>query len=425
MRGIASIPHPSLPPALHYPRFRAFWLGTIASVSGYQMMIFAQGVLVWELKHSFLFLGYVGVVSAVPTILFTLFGGVVADRLDRRLLLAGAEAVNAGLIFLLATLTLFDVVQVWHVLALAFAEGLAWAFAGPAHESLYPHLIDPKVIGSAVALDGSVWSGTRIYAPMVAGFLIKYVGFAACFYTACAGMLIMAAVVYSLKVSHVKGKSTGNAAREMWQGVKFIKDNSVFSFLIAMSFFNSFFGMSYVMLMPAFATDVLKIGYDALGILFMFSAIGSLVTSLWMSTLGTIRHRGLLLIGGATMAGFSIATFALTSEYVGFYFLAIALLVIMGVFNTLYLNSIMTSLQILVPDDKRGRVMGTYVMTWSLMPLGGMQAGAIANFIGAPFAVAIGGLAVSAFALGPAMINGRIRNLGSLVQRGEMATASP
>ncbi|MFQ5874227.1 MAG: MFS transporter [Dehalococcoidia bacterium] len=431
MRSLVSISRPPLPPALRYPAFRTFWLGTIASITGYQILIITQGWLIYYLTDSTLFLGYTGLASSIPTIFLSLFGGVIADRVDRRLLLAGAETVSAGLVFLLGTLTLLDVVQEWHVLFIAFVSGLVWAFAGPAHEALYPQLVEPKVISSAVALDASVWSGTRIFAPMVAGLIIEHVGstervgMAVAFYVAGAGLLTMAAVVSSLKVAPVKGKPNGSPAREMLEGIKFIRNNSIFSFLIAMSFFNSFFGMSYVMLMPVFARDILQIGPDGQGVLFMFSGIGALATSLWMSTIGNTPHRGLLLIGGAIMAGFSIATFALTSDYVGSYFLAMAIMVVMGVFNTMYLNSIMSSLQILVPDDMRGRVMGTYAMTWSLMPLGGMQAGAIANFIGAPVAVAIGGLAVSAFAIGPAMINSRIRNLGGLVRQTELASATP
>ena len=300
-----------------------------------------------------------------------------------------------------------------------------WAFAGPAHEALYPHLIERKALGSAVALDSSIWSGTRIFAPIAAGLIIDQAGEAASFYVAGAGMLVMALVVYRLRVSFAPGRRGESTVHEMLEGVKFIKNNSIFSFLIGMSFFNSFFGMSYVLLMPIFARDILEIGASGMGVLFMFGGIGALITSIWMSMMGSIQRRGLLIIGGAILDGIAIVAFALTSRFVGSYALAMVLMFSIGVFNTLYLNSIMSALQILVPDRLRGRVMGFFGMTLSLMPLGGMQAGAIANFIGASYAIAIGGLAVSAFAIGPAVINSRVRNLGQLVREAELKNASP
>ena len=123
------------------------------------------------------------------------------------------------------------------------------------------------------------------------------------------------------------------------------------------------------------------------------------------------------------MFGLSIAAFALTSDIIGSYILALGIMFISGVFNSVYMISVMSALQVMVPDRMRARVMGFFGMTWSMMPLGGMHAGAIASFIGVPAAVAVGGLAVGAFALGPAMVNRRVRNLGALLQRFERAAA--
>jgi len=162
----------SLPPALHYPAYRAFWLGLLASVGGFQMFRFGQFWLVYQLTDSPLPLGYVGLANGVPAICLNLFGGVFADRFDQRRLVMATQSLTAGLIFVLATLTLLDVVQVWHVVVIAFCAGAVESFDGPARQSLYPHLIDRRVMVSAVALNSCIWQGTRIIAPAVAGCIV-------------------------------------------------------------------------------------------------------------------------------------------------------------------------------------------------------------------------------------------------------------
>ena len=414
----------SFPPALKYPAYRAYWLGTLASVSGYQMLTFGQLWLVHELTESPLFLGFVGVATAVPAIALNLFGGVFADRLDKRRLIMVTQTLSALLIFLLATLTVLELVEVWHVLAIAFVTGAVNAFDQPARQALYPHLIDRKVMMSAVAMNSSIWQGTRIAAPAAAGIIIAVTGTAMTFFLAGLGFIIMAAVISGLRVPPIERGATGSAAQDMLEGLKFIKRNSIFSFLIGMTFFNSFFGMAYIMMMPIFADDILKVGADGQGVLLSVGGVGALMTTLVLGSIGNFQRKGLILIGGAVMFGLSVAAFALTSKYFENYFLAMSLMFVMGVFSSAYMISIMSSLQMMVPDRMRGRVMGFYGMTWSIMPLGGMQAGAIGSAVGVPVAIAIGGLAVSAFALGPALVNSSIRNLGSLLLRAEESFAS-
>lgn len=393
----------------------------LGSVSGYQILQFGQLWLIHELTGSPLYLGYVGLASAAPAIALNLFGGVFADRVDKRRLIIAMELISACLIVLLATITLLDVVRVWHVLAIAFVAGAVNAFDQPARQALYPLLIDRKVLMSAVALNSSIWQGTRIVAPAVAGLIIATAGTAIAFYLSAFGSVIMAAAVAGLKLPRTDAGVTGSAARDIVEGLVFIKRNSIFSFLIGMTFFNSFFGMAYLMLMPVFAVDVLRIGAEGQGVLLSLSGVGALSTTLWLSSRGNLHNNGLVLIGGATLSGLAVATFALTSHYVGSYYLAMVLMFMIGMFNSAYMMSVMSSLQMMVPDQFRGRVMGFYGMTYSIFPLGGMQAGALAVFIGAPFALAIGGLAVAAFALGPAMFNSRVRNLGVLLLQFERA----
>ncbi len=409
----------NIPPALRYPKYRAYWIGALASVCGYQTLIFSQGWLTFELTGSPLYLGYIGLASASSSIALNLFGGVFADKLDKRRLIVITQLITASLVFLLAFITLLDVVQVWHIILIAFVAGGVGAFDQPAQQALYPHLIDRKAIVSAVALDSAVWQGMRIVAPAVAGFVISQAGTATAFFLAGAGFVTMAAVMLLLKVPRIESTSGRNPIHDMIEGLKFIGGSAAFSFLIGMAFFNSFFGMAYMMMLPAFAVDILKVGADGQGMLMGMGGIGSLAVTMVMSSMSGSAHRGPMIVGGGAVFGLSVATFALTSLYVGSIPLALTMMLVMGVSNSMYMISIRSSLQLLTPDTMRGRLMGFFGMTWSIMPLGAFQAGAIAEFVGVPVAVAMGGGLVTLFALGPAMMNRQVRNLDVILQERE------
>ena len=424
----------NVPPALRYPAYRSYWLGTLASVSGFQMFQFGQYWLVYELTGSPLFLGTIGLANAIPAIVLNLFGGVFADLFDKRRLIIITQSITAILIFSLAVLTASGMVAIWHVIVLAFIAGAVNAFDQPARQALYPHLIDRKVMMSAVALNASIWQGTRIVAPAIAGGVIALMGTSASFFLAGTGFVAMAVVMSSLKVPKIERGGSGNAAKDMLDGLKFIRDNSIFSFLIAMTFFNSFFGMSYIMMMPAIAVDILRVGSDGQGLLMGIGGVGALLTTLYLGSHSNFKNKGVMLIGGATMFGGSVIVFGLTILLIRDFYLTMLVMVFMGVFSSIYMISIMSSLQMMVPDRMRGRVMGFYGMTWSIMPLSGMQAGLVAKYLGTPLvgepygvaiAVAIGGAAVAAFALGPAMVNGNIRNLGAMLMQAAETRESP
>jgi MFS family permease len=264
---------------------------------------------------------------------------------------------------------------------------------------------------SAVALNSSVWQGTRIIAPAIAGGLIALFGTASAFFFAGAGMFSFAIVVYRLRFSEVERKTTNNPMGDLLEGLKFIRDNSIFSFLMGMAFFNSFFGMAYITQMPVFARDILNIGAEGQGFLMSISGVASLLVTVWLGTARNVQHKSLLLLGGGTMTGLSVAGFALTSQYIGSYLLAGIFMFLIGIFTSMYMISIMNSLQMMVPNHMRGRVMGFFGMTWNIMPLGGLYAGAFAELVGTPSAIAIGGMLVTLFAIGSALMNKRVRSL--------------
>ena len=401
---------------MRYGAFRAFWAGSLASVSGFQILRFGQFWLVFQLTGSPLALGYVGLANGIPAIFLNLFGGLAADRVDQRRLIVIAQSITAGLIFLLATLTLLDLVRVWHILTIAFLAGAVEAFDQPARRSLFPHLIDRKVMMSAVALNSAIWPGTRILAPAVAGFIIAWVGTAAAFYVAGLGFFAMAVVTYGLRIPRVTRTASRGVGHDLLEGLHFIRQNTIFSFLIALTFFSSFFGMAYIPLMPVFAVDILQVGAKGQGLLLGVGGIGSLATSVWLASRDNTGSKGLLIIGGSLMAGLSVAAFALTSWLIGSFALAMALMFAIGVFTSMSNTSLQSSMQMAVPDDLRGRVMGFYGMTYNIRPLGGMQAGALAGLITTPLAIAVGGLAMACFAIAPALISRKVRHLDATIR---------
>ena len=419
---IAIISQKLLGPAMAYPAYRAYWVGTLASVIGFQMLNFSQFWIIHELTQSPLYLGYVGLANALPAIALNIFGGVVADRLDRKRLISITQTINGVIILILSGLTFTGSVQAWHVIALAFLAGAINAFDQPARQALYPSLIDRSVMMNAVALNSAIWTGTRIIAPAIAGIIISLTSTATSFLISALGFFVMAAIVLSLNIpkneSEHPQSSEGN---DLFEGVRFIWKNNVFLILICITFFNSFFGMSYIPMMPVFAVDILKVGADGQGILMGLSGIGALMATMIIGRTGNFKQKGLLIIVGSLLFGISIAIFSLSSMQYGNYYVALVLLFVVGASSSAYMISIMSSLQMMVPNHMRGRVMGFYGMTWSIMPLGGMYAGFLAGYIGqdttgVPIAVAIGGFLIAIFAIGSFFMNRNVRNLGAILQ---------
>jgi MFS family permease len=401
--------------ALKHPSFRRFWSGLVASVLGFQIMTVAQGWLVYDLTGSKLYLGYVGLAVGLPAIVLNLFGGVIADKVDQRRLLIATQSISSLLMFVLATLTLMNMVQIWHILAIAFLTGSVQAFDTPTRQAMFPHLIDRKDMMNAVALNSMVWQGTRVIGPALGGVIIgTRLGVAPGFYASFLGFLVMAVMISTLRLPPIKRSRATSMVKDMAQGVNFVRSNSIFIFLIGMTFFNSIFGMAYVFLFPVFAKDIFMAGGSGLGFLHAASGAGGILGTLVTASLGNFQHRGWLLLGGAVLLGTFLILFALTSAFLPFFPLALLLIFLAGASTSLYMITVMTTLQTMVPDELRGRVMGIYGMTWSLMPLGAMQAGLIAEYTSAPLAVALGGSAVILFAVGMTAWNRNLlRHLGS------------
>ena len=399
--------------ALRRPGFRRFWIGMVASVMGFQIMMVAQGWLVFDLTGSELYLGYVGLAAGLPAIVLNLIGGVVADKVDQRKLIIVTQSLSSLIMLTLATLVLADLVEIWHVMLTSFLIGSVQAFDGPTRQAMFPRLIEREDMMNAVALNSMVWQGTRVIGPAIGGIIISTrLGASPGFYAGFVGFLLMAVMVSTLRLAPAARSQGSSVLRDMGRGIGFVRSNRIFTFLIGMTFFNSVFGMSYIFMFPVFASETFDSPKAGLGFLNAATGLGGLLGTLVTASLGNFRHKGWLLLGGAVLFGVFLIVFAVTSEVFASLPLALALVFLAGVSTSIYMITVMSTLQLLVPNELRGRVMGIYGMTWSLLPIGAMQAGAIAEYTSAALAVGIGGAAVILFALGMTMTSRQVRELG-------------
>lgn len=381
--------------AWRYPKYRAFWIGLLASVTSFQVLQVAIGWLVYQLTGSALYLGYVGLATAIPGIALNLFGGVVADKLDQRRLILITQALAGTVVLVMALLTYLSVIQVWHVLVSAVLIGSLSAFDEPARQALLPRLLDRSALMSAVALNSAIWQGTRTVAPALAGLMIAHWSTSAALFAGCAGYYVLASVMHWLRLTDGVQTSGRSVLRDLKEGVSYVWHHSVFAILISMTFVNSLFGMGYIRLMPVFAEDVLAVGPSGLGFLLSTTGAGALSGTILITLLGDIRQKGRMITVSAILFGCLVTGFGLSSSYR----LSLLLLFAAGLCHTGYMIATMTSLQLLVPDRLRGRVMGIYSMTWNINPLSAMQASAVASMAGPQLAIAMGGIVVGLYAL--------------------------
>lgn len=415
--------------ALRHKDYRLYWIGQVIAVSGFHMASVTWTWLVWELTRSELMLGMVGLMEAIPTIALSLFGGAIADKVELRRLLVFSEAVLAIIVLLLAALAATGQIQVWHVFAAVFAIGLVEAFELPGRQALFPHLLPRRDLMSAVSLNSTIWPGTRIFGPALAGFVISLVsemtgrpliGASTAFFLASTTFGVFALLMSLVQVPPVVRTKGRNLLRDTSDGLKHVWGLRLFSLIIIMTFVNSFLAGSYIALLPVFATDIFKGGASTLGLLFAAGGVGSVVGALVASGMASFRRRGWLMIGGTVAQVIFLMLFGF-SKSTG---IALLLLFLAELGYSLFSVSSQTTLQALVTEEFRGRVMAMWGLTWTaVLPLGKMQMGAVANFsrtrmtdllgrfAGAPFAVVTGASLMLAFTLVGAAPNRRIRNL--------------
>ena len=401
--------------AFKHRNFRIYWLGYVTSVSGMQMMMVIQAWLVYDLTGSALQLGLLALFRAIPSVVLGLAGGVVADKVDQRRLLIATTAGVASIYLVLGSLTLFEMVQVWHILGAVFVASGLQAFDQPSRQAIFPNLIERQDMMSAVALNSTIHPGTRIFAPLIAGMLIDFVGIppqgaAVAIFLVSATYTTFSYMMFRVHLLPVERAHGNSGFQDLRNGIRYILMSPVFRLLILTSFVNAFFGMSHVTLMPIFANNLLGgASGSAISLLFSVAGLGGLMGAVIGGSLGAMRQKGWLIIGGASTYGILLVSFA----FAPWYSLALVMEWLASICLQLFAVTAQSTLHNLVPDEFRGRVMGVWGMTHSVMqPMGGMTMGSAASKIAVSLVVAIGGSVVALFGLLCTGSNSSIRNIG-------------
>jgi MFS family permease len=388
--------------ALQSPLYRRFWLGSIGSIGATQLYFVTMAWLVFELSGSALDLGMLGVATAAPTIVATLAGGLVADRTNRRRVLLVTTALAGMLLAVLAVLDATNLVRVWHVLLIAAALGLISGFDLPARVSIFPALIEPNHMMSAVALNSILWQGTRMILPAIGGVLIAVTDTSLVFFLCAIGFAAMVGVLCTMEVPY-HGRTSGKPLHELKESFVYIIRHRIFYVLIGLTWITMFFGTSYVQIMPLFS-DLLGGDEQGYGLLISATGVGSVAGTFAVGRFQQSRHLGLIMLSGAAVAALTLICFALVTRYgtglPGAFLIACTFAMLTGVFSSMFMISSMTVLQLQVPNLLRGRVMGIHSITFSLIALGGLVMGPLAAAYSAPIAVFCGGLTVLACVIG-------------------------
>ena len=371
--------------ALSYRNYRLWFMGQLVSLVGTWMQMTAQGFLVFELTRSTAYLGYVGFAAGIPSWLFMLYGGVIADRVAARSLMVITQSIMMILALILDALTFAGLVQPWHIVLLALALGTANAFDAPARQTFVVELVDRKDLTNAIALNASMFNLGSVVGPTVAGLTYAAFGAAWCF--ALNGVSFVA-VIIALLFMRLQPRPvvqrTRSALAELKEGVRYTLAHPLLPALIALPGVTALFGSAYGTLLPAWAVDVLGGNATTNGLLQSARGIGSLAGALAIAALAHRGGRGRWL---------TIATFVYPVLLLGFAGarlvpLGLAVLVGVGLSGILIFNMANTLVQSHVSDQLRGRVMSIYTLTFfGGMPLGALWSGALAQFIGAPLTI--------------------------------------
>ncbi len=365
------------------------WIGACTSSVGTWMQKLAQSWLVLQLSGSPFLLGLDAFLGEIPIFLFSLVGGVVADRTERRNLLLASQVLQMTCAFFLATLFALHVVQVWHILTLSFFVGLAQSFGGPAYSALVPTLVSTEDLPNAIALNSIQFNLARVIGPVLGGIALANWGATWCF--GLNGVSFVAVIISLLMVRtrFVPAKTGESMLTSMKQGIGFIRKQTAMEALIVLAFCMTTLAIPLLVFLPVFARDVLHGDASTFTILLSCSGAGSIVGALVVAGLGRFKHQGrsallLLILLGGLIAAFSLSTaLALSAVLV---FLSGAVLI--AVFAT-----ISSLVQMITSDQMRGRVMSVYNVAFrGGMPIGSLVIGALVPRFTAPVVLACNGV---------------------------------
>ena len=354
------------------------------------MQSIAQGWLLFELTSSPFYLGLFSSLRMVLLLSFFILGGILSDRIDRRKVMLAIQWISALSALALALLVSTHTIRVWHIFVLGAITSTTWAFEQPVRQALLPQLVKREDLVNALALNAVTWNGAGLLGPSLVGVAVPHIGIDGCFYV---NVISYLAVIAALLRMHVPALDHGQARSSVVQSLVdafgYVRREKVIAVFLSVSAIFNIFGRSYVTLLPVFAKDVLRLGASGFGYISAGPGLGTIIGSLTLASLGRVaatrgRMASMLVLFSACLVGFA----ATGNPRVAF-----GLLVAVGALSTVFETLLNTSIQLRVEEAFRGRVSGFYGLTGGgLRELGGMQAGFIAEWTGAPFAITTGAI---------------------------------
>jgi MFS family permease len=383
--------------AFTYRDFRVQWFGACTSSIGTWMQIVAQNWLVLSLTHSPFYLGLDAFLQQLPIILFTLIGGVLADRHDRRRTLMASQYLQMTTSATLAVLMYFQVVQIWHILILSFITGIAQAFGGPAYQSLIPSLVDKKDLPNAVALNSIQFNVARVIGPLLfAATLTVFTRWGynepqamnACFLLNALSFVVVINTLMALRVKHIPPATSKSMSDELRIGLSYVRNHSSLLALIILAATTTFLGFAVLTFLPVFAQSVFHEGASTYSHLMAFSGAGSIIGALIVAWLGKFRRMGLTALLMQAVYGMFIIGFAASRML----WLSDILLFLTGMALMVVFSTVTSLIQLIAPNEMRGRVMSIYMLAFrGGMPLGSLVSGYLATKLGAPVVIGVNG----------------------------------
>jgi MFS family permease len=383
--------------ALRHRNFALFWTGQLVSLTGTWMQSVAQGWLVLRLSNSAFQLGVVGFCAFSPVLLFTLVGGVAADRVPRKAALLCTQTLAMVQAALLAALSAAGAVQVWHVALLAFLLGTINAFDVPIRQSFLFDLVGREDLPNAIALNSIAFNGARLVGPAIAGLVLAYLGETACFLLNAVSFLAVLAGLALIRVgTTAREPNEGSWLGGIREGILYASRTPRVRAILVLVAVSSVFGMPYSVLMPAIARDVLGGNERTLGFLMGAAGAGAVLGALAIAGRRSTRRAGIIVAVSMTAFGASLIAFSLSRSF----WLSAAILHLVGAAMIVQMATSNAFLQLLAPPALRGRVVSLYTLMFlGMAPFGSLLSGLLAKLWGTPVAVGLGGAACLATAL--------------------------
>src|SRR4051812_6045411 len=374
--------------ALRHRNYRLFLYGQLVSLIGTWMQQTALSWLVYQITGSKFLLGVVAAVGSAPMMLFSLWGGAIADRYPKRQIITCTQVAQMFPAFFLAIMAYLGFVSTWLIVLVAMISGIAMAFDMPARQAFTVEMTSREDLLNAISLNSSLFNGARVVGPALAGVVIGSLGTPVCFLI---NGVSFFAVIIGLRMMRLPDRAPlaeEEAARaSAWSGVVYVWHHRRVRTILGLLGVVGIFGWSYAVLLPAFARDVFGRGADGYGVLMSASGIGALIGALTVATAGHVFPSRPMALTGVWVFSGALLGFSLTRNF----YVALAFMTLGGFGMLLFFSTANTVMQTIVPDEMRGRVLGVWGLVFGAMiPLGSLEAGSLANWLGAPFALAFG-----------------------------------